>query len=98
MKDATKTRVKANFCHMSNAVPAVCRMIGVLSIIRSFNVYKGANAIAETISIFTQKWRFFSEETKSCFCRYRNLIEIILLFGKSVLRLWPITNWLFVLM
>ena len=67
MKDAIKTKVKANFCHMSNAVPAVCCIIAALPIISSFNVYKGANAIAETISIFTQKWRFFSEETKSCF-------------------------------
>lgn len=39
----------------------------VLSITSSFNVYKGAKATADTISIFIHRCRFFPEVANSCF-------------------------------
>ena len=40
---------------MSSAVPAVCPTTAPLSMTSSLSVYKGAKAMAETISVFTQK-------------------------------------------
>ena len=67
MNEATKTSVKASFCHMSSAVPAVCPTTAPLSVTSSLSVYKGAKAMAETISVFTQKRRFFSVAANNCF-------------------------------
>lgn len=60
------TSVNASFCHMSNTVPTVCCTMSLFCIISSLSVYKGANAMAEIMSIFTHKRKFFSEVMNNC--------------------------------
>ena len=63
---AISTSVNASFCHMSNTVPTVCCMMVLFCMISSLSVYNGANAMAETMSIFTHERKLFFDETNSC--------------------------------
>ena len=66
MKADTSTKVNASFCHMSNAVPAVCCTTALPSMMRLRSEKRGAKATALIISVLVQKQRFLTEVMNRC--------------------------------